>query len=130
METTKPENVKKLIEHLRQLPDGNVAGLVNPILMEVPIQDHPTCGTVGCIAGEAYMLMLGEDAVSNLHLSWQTVETAAEEWLGLTTSAAWRLFYRSHWPEDMGQRLKPGMSLNEQREIMIERLEMLLEGED
>jgi hypothetical protein len=132
MKTTKPENVQRLIEHLKSLPDGDSLGLLGITLMNNASQDHPTCGTVGCIAGEAYMLMHGV-CLPPEKGAWPIILLSATDYLGLDPEEARSVFFVHAWPERLRWKARMWQtpagrfsSLSAEREFMIARLEMLL----
>jgi hypothetical protein len=136
MKTTKPENVRLLIAHLKSLPNGKSS---HSSLMDLAVNNHPTCGTVGCIAGEAYRLQYlhrpaGLAASERIwNLSWPSIAHSAEKWLGLWDGEGHSIFHVNQWPEDLYQKYRvwartPRKTLKGERALMIKRLERLLKA--
>jgi hypothetical protein len=121
MTSTKPQNVKALIERLKTLPNPDAP---NKELMSF-FDQETDCGTVGCIAGEALLLC-------GLHpsdFSTEAIVRRAVEFIGTEHEDAEdrsSAFFMCYWPADLRKQYEQATTLGEERAAMIARLERLL----
>jgi hypothetical protein len=125
MQTTKPKNVQRLIDRLRRLPNGATAGIENDLMAKWE-QKHSDCGTVGCIAGEVLLEFSPgyPSALGRYRLPF------VEHNLGLTMPQTLDLCFLDRWPDKLRaefRRAARAKTLKSQRNVMIKRLELLLE---
>lgn len=114
------EKIDKLIDRLRSLPDGPPRD--RPIMDRFYSFDE-TCGTVGCIAGEAVLM---EGMYNKGRLGPDDVAAGILE---ITSLQALHLFYLCEWPTDIRREYRDALntSLAAERAVMIKRLEWLKE---
>jgi hypothetical protein len=122
--TTKPENVKALIEHLENYVD--TATYENDLALMSLFAHKTDCGTVGCIAGEAAMMA----GYSLYGIDTLEIEREAIKFLGITGKEANVLFYASAWPTDLKNEyyaVAVRHYRRAERLVMAKRLKLLLE---
>lgn len=93
-----------------------------PVDMDRLFAKHP-CGTVGCLAGNIWLLTHDNTLPSNGTTGWLNVIPFARKALGLTLRQGFDLFYPDSWPnpyQKMLEAFKP--NIPEYMEVVQERV--------
>lgn len=92
-------NVKLLRQVKQHILDGDMSDWS---YRQNETSGGPKCGTVGCIAGWAYILgnKFNPEEPDTSDKAWREADQSAIPLLGITDEEADRLFYMSGWPDE------------------------------